>query len=167
MKQEPTQIDICSVALRILGIAVWRCGRLLAELSLADLVVLVDRTELALQEDLASLTDDRSAIGGEPLKDHLELVWGLLRTRASEDEAIRGLLAPGRPAAKSLSRTVERIVDVVASKDMPIRSRLTLDVEKPEALDKTPDLLFALKLYLTGDAGARAIRVMEVREDED
>jgi hypothetical protein len=26
--------------------------------------------------------------------------------------------------------------------------------------------LIALKLYLTGDAGARAIRVMEVREDE-
>jgi hypothetical protein len=35
---------------------------------------------------------------------------------------------------------------------MPIRSRIELEVGKPESLHRTPDLLYALQLYLKGAA---------------
>jgi hypothetical protein len=38
--------------------------------------------------------------------------------------------------------------------------------DKPEG-ESTPDLLYALRLYLTGDVGADAIRVTGVNDGED
>lgn len=167
LRSERPHLGVCSAVLRILSVAIWRNERLLDALDAPDLRAVADQSIAVLRQDLDSLTNRQSPIDPAVLKDHLELVLGLLRIRGSGDADIRMLLAPGRGAASSLAGTVERIVDVVVADRIPLRSRLTLQVDKPSALDKMPDLLFALKLYLTGDAGSRAIRVMEVREDDD
>ena len=60
---------------------------------------------------------------------------------------------------------MKRFLDSVSKHDIQIELRLALVVNKPPEVSKTPDLLYALKLYLTGDDGAGAIRVTEVRED--
>lgn len=166
LRQEPIQLDACIFCLRVLSVALWRCAAVFEVLTPPDLLMIVDRTDNILKEDLARLFENPCGIDAEILKDHLELVLALLRTRASGEAGIRGVLAPGRPAAKSLARTIEQIVDVVSAHDILINSRITLAIDKPQALHRTPDILYALKLYLTGDAGARAIRVMEVKEDE-
>jgi len=167
LRQEPIQLDGCGVSLQILGMALWRCGALLSKIKQADLVTIVGRANAVLHEDLSRLSANPMGVNSRALKDHLELVLALLRTRASDDAEIRGLLAPGRPTAKALARTVEKIIDVVSEHDIPMESRITLAVEKPPALHNTPDLLYALQLYLTGNEGARAIQVMAVKKDEE
>lgn len=166
-KEEPVQVDVCSLCLRILGIALWRCGSLLSQLTQADVLTIGHRATRVLEDHLAILSDNPKAVDSESLKDHLELVLGLLRTRGSADEGMRELMTPDKPIAKTLARHVEQVIDLVSAHEIPIRSRLTLNVEKPPELHKTPDLLYALKLYLTGDAGAQAIRVMAVSDDDD
>jgi len=38
-------------------------------------------------------------------------------------------------------------------------------IKKPEAFSNTPDLLYALRMYLTGDSGANTVVITEVTED--
>ena len=45
-------------------------------------------------------------------------------------------------------------------------SRISLQIEKPEMFRNTPDLLYALRMYLTGDSGADTIDITGV-SDED
>lgn len=170
VRREPPDFDAWSVGLRILGIALWRCGSLLEELSQTDVLAIVDRVSRVLADDLRRMSrrpDEMPREAREALKDHLELVLALLRTRGSKNTEIRGILAPGKEIAKALAQTVERIVNIVSDHGIPIRSRIKLTVNKPKALHWTPDLLYALKLYLTGDDGARAIQVLAVQEDDD
>lgn len=166
LRQEGDQRDDFGLSLRLLGRALWQCGAILDRLSHADLQLIVERLNTALRADLAIISAHPDT-DSEFLKDHLECLLGLLRTRASADTEVRSLIAPGKPIAKALAKTVEHIVDVVSAQDIPLESRISLDMDKPQTLDKTPDLLYALKLYLTGDSGARAIHVLRVRTDEE
>ena len=42
-------------------------------------------------------------------------------------------------------------------------SRVKINIQKPSG-DRTPDLLYALRLYLTGDDGANAIHISSVSD---
>ena len=44
--------------------------------------------------------------------------------------------------------------------------RISLQIEKPEILRNTPDLLYALRMYLTGDSGANTIVISGVSDDD-
>ena len=44
-------------------------------------------------------------------------------------------------------------------------SRISLQIEKPEMFRKTPDLLYALRMYLTGDSGANTIVITGVSDE--
>ena len=46
-----------------------------------------------------------------------------------------------------------------------LQSRINLQIEKPKIFLNTPDLLYALRMYLTGDAGASAIGITSVSDD--
>jgi hypothetical protein len=164
---EAPRTEIHGLCLQILGIALWRCGAALEVLSGGDLALIVARLSHVLRE--THLLVKRGGPGWSPraLKDHLELALALLRTRGSEGAERKAILAPWKPTTRLLARVVEDIVYTVAEHGIPIDSRLSLHVEKPPELSKTPDLLYALKLYLTGDDGARAIRIEAVTEDDN
>jgi hypothetical protein len=155
-----------AVALEILGIAVWRAESLLDKLQADRLQQIVPRLAVAIEHDLSQVSGERDFVRDEALKYHLELLLGLLRTRSSEDPKVSELLAPGKPVTRRLTQLIERTIDRVFEHHVPIRSRIGLAVAKPEALQNTPDLVYALRLYLTGDTGARAIRVTAVQDDE-
>ncbi|MFB1484091.1 DUF2357 domain-containing protein [Corallococcus sp. RDP092CA] len=163
--RDASPVEVHGLCLGILGVALWRCGEALDELSNEALVAIIERLTQVLGQAHANIENRRPGWSPLMLKDHLELVLALLRTRGAEDPVRKGLLAPGRPTTRALARTIEDIVDSVSKHDIALESRLSLDVEKPPALSRTPTLLYALKLYLTGDDSARAIRVMEVRDD--
>ena len=72
------------------------------------------------------------------------------------------------PLVQSLKKVVRRITDFVLDKQWKLYSRVVLDVKevKPVALSNVPDLLFALKMYLTGDSGANKISVLGVQDSD-
>jgi len=96
----------------------------------------------------------------------LELLLGLLRTRASSTPEIKMLLQPDQKITKELARQVERVTEIVAQSNISLFSRVQINIEKPEG-DRTPDLLYALRLYLTGDDGANAIHISSVSDSGD
>lgn len=95
----------------------------------------------------------------------LELLLGLLRSRASSDSEIKVLLQPHQKIAKELAEQVEHVAEIVALSNINLFSRLQINIQKPED-DRTPDLLYALRLYLTGDDGANAIHITSVSDSE-
>ena len=96
----------------------------------------------------------------------LELLLGLLRTRASSDLEIRMLLQPHQKITKELAKQVERVTEIVAQPNASLFSRVQINIQKPGG-DRTPDLLYALRLYLTGDDGAHAIHVASISDTDD
>ena len=95
----------------------------------------------------------------------LELLLGLLRTRSSPSPEIRLLLQPHQKITKELAKRVERVTEIVAQSKVTLFSRVHINLQKPEG-DRTPDLLYALRLYLTGDDGANAIHITSVSDGE-
>ena len=96
----------------------------------------------------------------------LELLLGLLRTRNASDPDIRMLLQPRQKITVELAKLVEHVTELVAQSNVSLFSRVQLSIEKPEG-DRTPDLLYALYLYLTGDDGVNAIHITSVSDRED
>ena len=95
----------------------------------------------------------------------LELLLGLLRTRASSNPEIKMLLQPHQKITKELAKQVERVTELVAQSNISLLSRVQINIEKPEG-DRTPDLLYALRLYLTGEDGANAIHISSVSDGD-
>lgn len=96
----------------------------------------------------------------------LELLLGLLRTRSSANPEIRMLMQPHQKVTKQLAKQVERVTEIVAQSNVTLFSRLQINLQKPEG-DRTSDLLYALRLYLTGDDGANAIHITSVSDGEN
>lgn len=65
---------------------------------------------------------------------------------------------------KELAQQVERVTEIVAQSNISLFSRVQINIEKPEG-DRTPELLYALRLYLTGDDDANAIHIASVNDD--
>ena len=60
------------------------------------------------------------------------------------------LLQPHQKVTKELAKQVERVTEIVAQSNVTLFSRVQINLQKPDG-DRTPDLLYALRLYLTGD----------------
>ena len=77
-------------------------------------------------------------------------------------------LHPHQALTKELAEQVELATAFVAQTSVRSESRVQVaDLpEKPEGED-TPDLLYALRLDLTGDLGANARRVTGVTDEND
>jgi hypothetical protein len=97
---------------------------------------------------------------------HLELLLALLRTRESDDKKSQTLLAPNKKLTKRYVDLIDDISKVVIDNNIELKSRISLQIEKPEMFRDTPDLLYALWTYLTGDSGANTIIITGI-SDED
>jgi hypothetical protein len=157
-------------SLRVLAYAIWREPNFVDKIPLAALAGISDHLAERLEaiEPCPSQAADRS---GWPRRtwarntvELLELLLGLLRSRSASDPDVRMLLQPHQRIAKQLATQVERITELVAEADVTLPSRVLINIPKPEAERRTPDLLYALRLYLTGDSGANAIHIADVSE---
>ena len=79
---------------------------------------------------------------------------------------IRMLLQPHQNITKELAKQVERVTEIVEESNVELFSRVQITVPKPEG-DQTPDLLYALRLYLTGDDGANAIHITSISDSDE
>ena len=161
-------LQLTSEALRIFAYAIWREQHFVEKFKKQELELILGKLNIMLSEIRPCLNRkdkwvarDWARATAEPL----ELLLGLLRTRASSDPDIKMILQPHQKITLELVEKIKCITEIVTQSNGLLFSRIQLDVQKPEG-DPTPDLLYALHLYLSGDGGANAIHITGVSDDE-
>lgn len=179
---------IRSITLENLAIVLWRSKELIFKLSEKDLKKLCNDLFRCIQFDMKLLTSDipdyrlqfhlkkrlteqearrrERSYQTNTLCKHLELLLALLRSRGIEDKGVKMIFAPDNDLANKYVNLVDDISKSVIEKNIELKSRISLQIEKPDMFRNTPDLLYALRMYLTGDSGANTIVVTGV-SDED
>jgi hypothetical protein len=162
-----------NLAISVFAYAIWREQHVVERFSISDLRATLKTLSCRLAkvqspESTCSQKKQKWALQtwGRRTAEPLELLLGLLRTRDSEDPEIKMLLQPHQELTKQLAKQVERVAEIIVQEKIPLFSRVQLNIEKP-AGDDTPDLLYALRLYLTGDDGANAIHITSVSDNDN
>jgi hypothetical protein len=159
--------------LNALSYAIWREQYFVEKFTAAELRRVLKGVSVRLAnikplklEYYTQQRDKRQWIWGRTIAEPLELLLGLLRTRASTNHEIKMLLQPHQKITKELANQVERVTEILAQSKVNLFSRVQLNIQKP-ADDRTPDLLYALRIYLTGDDGANAIHITSVSDNDN
>ena len=155
-----------SITMEILSIALWRSKALISKLTEEELGALTRNLYGCLELDLKKVVNDGKGYQIATLCKHLELLLALLRSRGLEDEGFKTIFAPDNDLTQKYVALVDDVSRIVIDGDIELKSRISLQIEKPEMFRKTPDLLYALRMYLTGDSGANTIVITGV-SDED
>lgn len=160
-------------SLRVLSYAIWHEQHFIEQLSYSDCQEILNgiMKMLANIKPCPKRIDKRSdwyirnwvRTTTEPL----ELLLGMLRTRNSSNEEIRTLLQTPQNITKELIKQVEHVTRIVAESNEKLPSRVQLGnlPQKPEG-DHTPDLLYALLLFLRGNSLANTIRITGVSDTD-
>ncbi len=159
--------------INVFAYAIWRERQFVEYFSLSTLQALLDvlleRVENVLLVQTGISKNDYKQVLRQWVRataEPLELLLGLLRTRDSSDPDIKMLLQPHQKITKQFAEQIDRIDDLIAKKHIVLFSRVQIDVKKPQGV-RTPDLLYVLRLYLTGDDGANAIHIAGVSDTDD
>lgn len=157
-----------AVTLEILSVAMWRDQSVIHQLTAEQVIALAKRLNEHLLNEINRLKKEDDFKKWNSFILRLELLLALLRTRKSPDHAISSLFALDSNLTKQLLSTVEQITDQqgeALSRQLQhprVVARVKLAINKPDAYSRTPDLLYALKLYLSGDDGADQITITEL-----
>lgn len=155
-----------SITMEVLSIALWRSEALIHRLTEEELETVSQNLYGCLEFDLQKVDPDGEECQIATLCKHLELLLALLRSRGNEDEDIKTILAPNKDLTKKYVTLVDKVANIVIDNDVELKSRISLQIDKPEMFRNTPDLLYALRMYLTGDSGANAISISGISELE-
>ena len=160
-------------AISVFAYAIWHDQHFVERFSIAELKAILS----SLSQRLAKINSVKP--NGDEMKDKwnlrdwvrattetLEMLLGLLRTRASTNPEIRLLLQPHQKTTRELAKQVKRVTEIVAQANISLFSRVQLNMQKP-AGNRTPDLLYALRLYLSGDDGANTLRITSVSDNDN
>lgn len=157
-----------ATTLEILSVAMWRDKTVIHRLTAEQVITLTYRLNEHLLEEIKWLKKEDKFFKWNSFILRLELLLALLRTRESQDPNIRSLFALNSDLSTQLLSTVEKMTDkqgeaLAYQLEQPkVVARVKLVVNKPEGYHRTPDLLYALKLYLSGDDGADQIMITEL-----
>ncbi len=95
----------------------------------------------------------------------LELLLGLLRSRLNSDK-IEKYFCPSQEIIKRYISLIDKITKKVILQNITLKSRIELSIKKPQNFKNTPDLLYALRMYLSGNIEAtQNIMVLGVSDD--
>lgn len=155
-----------SITMEVLSIALWRSKTLINKLTKEDLGALSRNLYGCLEFDFQKVVNDGKGYQIATLCKHLEFLLALLRSRGIEGEEFKMVFAPDNDLTKKYVTLVDDVSRIVFDSDIELKSRISLQIEKPEMFRNTPDLLYALRMYLTGDSGANTIVITGV-SDED
>lgn len=154
-----------SITMEVLSIALWRSKTLINQLTKEVLVALSRNLYGCLEFDIKKVVNYGKGCQIATLCKHLELLLALLRSRGIEGEEFKMIFAPDNELTKKYVTLIDDVSRIVIESDIELKSRISLQIEKPEMFRKTPELLYALRMYLTGDAGANSIIVHSVSDD--
>jgi len=157
-----------AATLEILSVAIWRDKTVIHQLTADQVTALTKRLNEYLLDEIKWLKKEDKFFKWNSFILRLELLLALLRTRESSDPVISSLFALDSSLTKQLLGTVEKITDEQGEvlfrqlQHPKVVARVKLALNKPDAYHCTPDLLYALKLYLSGDDGADQITITEL-----
>ena len=157
--------------LNILANAAWRNPSFIPALSLDEIKEICPRLMNQINIAQTRITSSRKGqtTGTQIYEDatkYLELALALLRTRNSKDEELRRYLQPWQKRSKTLANQVMRLSANKRFCQSADKSRVQLDLPaRLEDEEGMPALLYALKIYLTGDDRFSAIRVTGINEE--
>lgn len=154
-----------SITMEVLSIALWRSKTLINNLTKEDVEALSINLYGCLEYDFQKVVNDVKGYQIATLCKHLELLLALLRSRGSDDEQFKMIFAPNNALTKKYVTLVDNISKIVIDSDIELKSRISLQIKKPEMFHNTPDLLYALQMYLTGNSGANAISISGITDD--
>lgn len=154
-----------SITMEVLSIALWRSKTLINKLMREELVALSRNLYGCLEFDIQKVVNSGEGYQISTLCKHLELLLALLRTRGMDDENCKIIFAVSNNLTKKYITLIEKISKIVISNNIELKSRISLQIDKPEIFRKTPDLLYALRMYLTGDSGANTIVITGVSDE--
>lgn len=157
---------IRSITMEVLSIAFWRSKELVLKLTEEEMESLGRSLYGCLEFDLQKIVRDGKGYQIATLCKHLELLLALLRGRANEGKAFKAMLAPDKDLTKKYVNLVEEVSKIVIENNMELKSRISLKIDKPELFRSTPDLLYVLRMYLTGESGANTIVITGVSDAE-
>lgn len=161
-----------AVSFEILSVAMWRVESAVHQLSFEQLYSLTERLNNWLLDEIKWLKIEDKSFKWNSFILRLELLLALLRTRESSDHKISTHFSLDSQMTKKLLSTVDQITDkqgeaLAQQLNLPgVHSRVKLAIDKPEGYHRTPDLLYALKLYLSGEDGADQITITELVNNE-
>ena len=155
-----------SITMEILSIALWRSKTLINKLTKEELRALSINLYGCLEFDFQKIVNDGKRYQIMILCKHLELLLALLRSRGIEGEEFKMIFVPNNDLTKKYVTLVDDVSRIVIDSNITLKSRISLQIEKPEMFRNTPNLLYALRMYLTGDSGANTIVITGV-SDED
>jgi len=160
----------CKEFLSSLSVAAWRVD-FVALLSYSQVSTIIEAEEPSIQsafERMKTSHDEQARVAAKRLLSQLcELVLAMLRTRESPDLEMKKLLSPDSKCGKRLVTLVDNITKFFIDQCEELRSRIALQLNKPQDSAAVPDLLYALRLYLTGDDGANAIHITGISDTDD
>jgi len=159
-----------SLGLQILSIAIWRTEQLVFRFSQTEIHLLVGNLFSSIEHgfnNVVKVSSRDNSIYVNPYEImKIEFLLSLLRTRGSQDENIKRTLSPEREITKKFVTIIDNLTQKICDRKLDVWSRVSLQIDKPKGFHYTPDLLYALRMYLTGDSGANTIQVTGV-SDED
>lgn len=160
----------CKHFLSSLSVAAWRAD-IASLLSYSQVLTIIEAEEscirLALDRMKTSHDEHARTEAKRQLSQLLELMLGVLRTRSSADLGIKKLLSPDSKCGKGLVALVDNTTKFFLEHGEELRSRVELQLDKPPDSAAVPDLLYALRMYLTGDDGANAIHITSISDTDD
>ncbi len=154
------------IALGVLSIAAWRSHVFLDKLSPES----TQRIIQALQCELETVVSKCQKISKEQCRSfvlHAELILAFMRIASHTLKRYAPGLRPGTRQSAIFVDLIDRYTALLDNSKRRLRFHVNVDVaHKPTSLYKTPDLLYAIRCYLTGDDGANAISIVGISEDE-
>ncbi len=158
-----------SITMEILSIALWRSRALINKFSYKELEKLNKDLYCCLEFDIKNIMIEakghRHCRRIETLCRHLEALLAFLRTRENDDEEIRRIMTPDRKLTKKYVKLIDDFSKIVKENNILLNSRINLQVDKPEIFSNSPDLLYALRMFLTGEKGANSISITSIQDD--
>ena len=152
---------VYSNVLKILGVAFWKCKYLILDITQEqfNLIVkkLVDSFKLKIKQNelFKGKTTKESVII------RLELLLALLRYRENMN-----VLCMENNGTKELIKIVDILSRMVIENKKIFKSRIQIGINKTNGFEATPDLLYALRIYLSGDSSsANSIQILGVSDD--
>lgn len=147
----------------ILAIALWRSEILINKISQENIEKITSDLLPAMNKNFIILSKEYSKYRIGHLVRKLELLLGILRARSNF-----GFLYPHDQLTLEYTEILDKISKYILDNRIDIKTRIQLDIKKPESFSKVPNILYALRVYLTADTGAaNSIKVLGVSSDED